>query len=373
MREAARGGGLRIEIAEVVFQYPPRLELGDLALAAPFDLAKKLKRKPREIAQTLAEKLGSLPGVARAEVAGGGYVNLFLERGAFALALHSSLARAGAAAKAPGRAIVEHTNINPNKAAHIGHLRNAVLGDTFVRAAAARAAYEVEVQNYIDDTGVQVADVVVGFLHLENEGAGRRRAPWPPARFDYYCWDLYAEVGDFYDARPRAAGAAGARRCTRSRPATTTRRELAAHVAARIVRPPPADHGRASASATTCSRTRATSCAAVLGARVRAAQGVGRGPPRERGQERRLLGAGHARASERAPDEDKIIVRSNGTVTYVGKDIAYQLWKFGLLGTRLPLPPFDCATPTATRFGRRPAATGERSAPRFGHARPSTT
>src|SRR5262249_47156819 len=152
----------------VSFQYPPRVELGDLALTAPFDLAKTLRRKPREIAEGLARELAGAPGVRRAEVAGGGYVNLFLDRGPLARALHSSLREARAAPRREGHVIDEHTSINPNKAARIGHLRNATLGDTFVRVLRHRG-HDVGIQNYIDDTGVQVADVVVGFQHLEKK------------------------------------------------------------------------------------------------------------------------------------------------------------------------------------------------------------
>ena len=102
--------------------------------------------------------------------------------------------------------MVEHTSINPNKAAHIGHVRNAVLGDTFVRILKA-AGDRVEVQNYIDNTGVQVADVVVGFMHIEKMDLDQIKAldaslpkDYP---FDYYCWDLYTKVGLFYrDGNP---------------------------------------------------------------------------------------------------------------------------------------------------------------------------
>jgi arginyl-tRNA synthetase len=128
-------------------------------------------------------------------------VNVFLERGAFARQLHDSLRRKSPAAAVPGRVIVEHTSINPNKAAHVGHLRNATLGDTFVRVLRHRGR-EVGVQNYIDDTGVQVADVVVGFLYLEKKSVAEVEALAGESRFDYLCWDLYARVGDFYAADP---------------------------------------------------------------------------------------------------------------------------------------------------------------------------
>src|SRR5688572_10630513 len=169
--EAAFG----VPLPEVSFQYPPRPDLGDLAVTAPFDLAKTLRRKPREVAERLAVDLAASDGLRKTEVAGGGYVNVFLRRGPVLRELHHRLRADAAPASVGTRVIVEHTSINPNKAAHIGHLRNAVLGDTFVRVLRERGR-EVGVQNYIDDTGVQVADVVVGFKHLDGKSIDDVRA-----------------------------------------------------------------------------------------------------------------------------------------------------------------------------------------------------
>ena len=196
----------------------------------------------------------------RAEVAGGGYVNLFLDRGAFAQGLVASLAAAAPAAGRRGHVIVEHTSINPNKAAHIGHLRNACLGDTFVRLLRHRGC-DVGVQNYIDDTGVQVADVVVGFQHLERKSLAEVEAIG--GKFDYYCWDLYARVGDFYAADPAA-------RPCRPRPSTPSRKAATTPPASPSTWPRASSTAtsppwRGSASATTCSPTRATSCGCTSG------------------------------------------------------------------------------------------------------------
>src|SRR6185295_299754 len=120
--------------------------MGDMALPLAMELARKLRRPPRQIAEEIAAALRSLAGVARVEAAGAGYVNLFLDRAAFATRLsstrgHSEQREESAfAVRAGGKIIVEHTNINPNKAAHIGHLRNAALGDTFVRLLRASGA-----------------------------------------------------------------------------------------------------------------------------------------------------------------------------------------------------------------------------------------
>ncbi|HEY6546478.1 MAG TPA: arginine--tRNA ligase [Vicinamibacteria bacterium] len=336
VRQAARTT-LNAELPSVSFQYPPRPELGDLALTAPFDLAKALRRKPREIAQALAVELGRAPLVTKAEVAGGGYVNLFLDRARVGLEIQAQLASPRPSPAVEGRAIVEHTSINPNKAAHIGHLRNSTLGDTFVRVLRLRG-HEVGIQNYIDDTGVQVADVVVGFLHLEKKTLAEVERLAGAAKFDYYCWDLYAKVGDFYAADP-GNKALQAETLHAIEKGTGEVARLAEAVAARIVDCHLATMARLGIHYDLLAHEsdilrlhfwdRAFELLKQSGAIRLEEAGKNKGcwVLAMGGSEE---GAG-TEASRLAVDEDKIIVRSNGTVTYTGKDIAYQLWKFGKL------------------------------------------
>ena len=170
-----------------------------------FQLARQLKRPPRQIAEELTRDLGSIAGVASFEIAGNGYINIRLDRGEYAKGLLRQQGREATQAASGEKIIVEHTNINPNKAAHIGHLRNAILGDTFVRMLRTRGR-NVEVQNYIDNTGVQVADVVVGFHHLEKKSPADVRAliADTETRFDFFCWDLYARISSYYKDHPEA-------------------------------------------------------------------------------------------------------------------------------------------------------------------------
>ena len=185
-----------VEYEKLNFSTPPRIELGELSLPVAFDLARKVKKSPKDIAGELADAALNIPGIWKVNVAGGGYLNFFLHRGALALGLAESIAQNlyGRVGKPDfdGKIVVEHTNINPNKAAHIGHLRNAALGDSFVRCLRF-LGHQVEVQNYLDNTGVQVADVVVGFLKIEGKSLAEVAAL--DGRFDYHCWDLYAKVG----------------------------------------------------------------------------------------------------------------------------------------------------------------------------------
>ena len=323
---------------EIVLEKPPKVELGELASPLCFELAKRLKRAPRLIAQEIVANLDPIEGIARIEVAGGGYLNAFFDRAAF---WSAALKEATSTSKPPGRPgtiIVEHTNINPTKAAHIGHLRNAALGDTLVRLLR-HAGNHVEVQNYIDNTGVQVADVVIGFLHMEKRTPVDVRMLANEPRFDYYCWDLYARVTHFFEednARQALRGAT----LKAIEEGQGEAAEVGQLVADAIVACHLSTMARLGVTYDLLPREseilhlRFWDAAFAKLKERRAIQYVTAGKnagcwvmPWNGG------GAGSDKDSgEEADDQAKIIVRSNGTVTYVGKDIAYQLWKFGLLG-----------------------------------------
>jgi arginyl-tRNA synthetase len=320
-----------VDLALAVEQ-PRQSDFGEMAVAAAFQLAKQLRQAPRKIAAELAAEVGPIEGVASMEVAGGGYLNIRLDRGAFgASLLRGEVEESGAAGE---KVIVEHTNINPNKAAHIGHLRNSTLGDTFVRMLRARGQ-RVEVQNYIDNTGVQVADVVAGFHYLENKTAADVRAliADPAVRFDYYCWDLYARTSAYYtdhpEAKPWRAATLHAIEAGEGDVA-----ELAHVVADAIVEKHLATMLRLGVEYDVLPRE-----SEILHLQFWASAF-------ELLKERQAIyfetegkNAG-CYVMPGLSDEGKVIVRSDGTVTYVGKDIAYQLWKFGLLGKDFFYRPF---------------------------------
>ena len=170
----------------IVVESPKRSSFGELALPVSMALAKSLKRPPRQIAEEIVAELPPIEGVDKLEIAGAGFINVRFNRAAYAEALRTGAEEA--AHKGPQKIIVEHTNINPNKAAHIGHLRNAVLGDTLVRMLRTLGK-SVEAQNYIDNTGVQVADVVAAFHFLEKKSLAEVQQLIDSAdrKFDYYC------------------------------------------------------------------------------------------------------------------------------------------------------------------------------------------
>jgi arginyl-tRNA synthetase len=308
----------------VNIEQPRQSDFGEMAVPAAFQLAKQLRQAPKKIATELAAEIGPIPGVASLEVAGNGYINIRLDRSAYASGLMA--AELPAAESSGEKIIVEHTNINPNKAAHIGHLRNATLGDTFVRMMRS-GGKRVEVQNYIDNTGVQVADVVVGFHYLEKKTVADVQALLadPAVRFDYYCWDLYALTSSYYKDHPESlpwrSATLHAIEAGEGEVA-----ELAHLVADAIVKAHLATMLRLDVEYDVLPRE-----SEILHLKFWASAF-------ELLKDRKAIyfeTEGKNSGCWVMPglsEEGKVIVRSDGTVTYVGKDIAYQLWKFGLLG-----------------------------------------
>jgi len=351
-REVAAAFG--VPAPSVELERPAKPEHGDYSTTIAFDLAKTLRRPPRTIAATLAEAVVLPPGVAEARVEGGGYVNCRLDRPAFIARFLAPPEGAADSPPAGDKVIVEHTNINPNKAAHIGHLRNAILGDTLVRCLRA-LGQDVEVQNYIDDTGVQVADVVVGFLDGNGEESTEdalhriRAAIADPASagsgyraFGDVCWDVYASVGLRYEQRPETKGLRG-ETLHAMEETGNARAAAAALISEAIVREHVATMGRVGVTYDLLPResdilarhfwTRAFDLLKERGAIVLETEGKHAGCW--------VMKLTHSEEFAGLEEPDKILVRSNGTVTYTGKDIAYQLWKFGKLGLDFDYAPYE--------------------------------
>ena len=327
----------------IALEYPPNRDLGDLGTPVAFELARRLRKAPRAIAQEIAGAFGRLEGIRAVSAAPNGYLNVSLERREFLL---GRLQREGPPAPAAsGKAIVEHTAINPNKAAHIGHLRNSALGDTLVRVLRFRGI-PVEVQNYIDDTGVQVADVVVGFRVLEGKTLDDIRQIADSTRFDYFCWDLYARVTDWYgDDKERLA--IRAQTLHDIEHGGNDNAVAAAFIADRIVRCHLQTMSRMNVDYDLLTWegdilrlkfwAQAFDVLKAKGAVYLREEGRLKGcwvMPIEEDAATPNDQLPTAKETEDDDEEEreKVIVRSNGVVTYVGKDIAYQFWKLGLLG-----------------------------------------
>ena len=409
-----------LEVESIPLETPPDLRFGEIATPIALQLARTLRKAPKVIAQELVAALGVIDGFAGFEVAGAGYINARLDRAAAARDIAGELtafAEKLTAAAPRGHALVEHTSINPNKAAHIGHLRNAILGDTFVRLLRA-ADYKVDVQNYIDNTGVQVADVVVGFLHLERKSLADARAliadsekrstsnsnvapvsrpavvwassPTPVSvtrPFDYYCWDLYARTSQWYTEG--TAEEQAARKKLRLdtlhliEAGDNETAEIADLISTAVLRRHLETMLRLDIEYDFLPRESEILHLHFWDAAFEKLKQTGVLYFENEGKNKGCWVMSRAgSASDQVknqtgpeddapkgaidPDEDaKVIVRSNGTVTYVGKDIAYHLWKFGLLGRDFGYK----------KFFRYPdhecwisAVQGEANHPQFGNA-----
>ncbi|MBZ5682722.1 MAG: arginine--tRNA ligase [Acidobacteriia bacterium] len=342
-----------IALPNVVIEQPPKVELGDFAIPT-FPFAKPLRSAPLKIAEAIRADAGSIEGIAEMQVAPPGYLNVKIDRAWMAAALAAD--QKPPTEVPPGKILVEHSSINPNKAAHIGHLRNAILGDTFVRLLR-YAGREVDIQNYIDNTGVQVADVVVGFTHIEKKSRAEIEALTRQPRFDYYCWDLYARVSQWYeqdkqnlqvrlqtlhaieDAFSETAGVAEliSTAVLRRHLETMDRLDIEYDF---LPRESEILHLHFWDAAFTKLKE-----AGVLtfenegknkGCWVMRRAGTGKESSEssvvQQTLESRPIQEVFKEYEKISEEDQKVIVRSNNTVGYVGKDIAYHMWKFGLLG-----------------------------------------
>jgi arginyl-tRNA synthetase len=357
-----------LEPSKIVIEQPPKVEFGEYALPLAFELAKKLRKAPRKIAEEIVKGIGPIPGFEKLELAGAGYINARLRRDELAAAL--------AADEKPhteipsGKILVEHSSINPNKAAHVGHLRNAILGDTFVRLLKF-SGREVDIQNYIDNTGAQVADVVVGFLNIEKKSREEIEQLARAPRFDYYCWDLYARVSQWY-AQDKQNLQVRRQALHAIEEGGNETAAIADLISIAVLRRHLETMDRLDIEYDFLPREseilhlhfwdaafaklkeggviffenegKNKGCWVMRRAgttKPENAEGAKKTDGSQQNEDDDLLVAVPLKpgvdiklpAEDQVAEEDqKVIVRSNGTVGYVGKDIAYHLWKFGLLG-----------------------------------------
>ncbi|MGA2102417.1 MAG: arginine--tRNA ligase [Candidatus Sulfotelmatobacter sp.] len=330
-----------VALPSIVIEQPPKVELGDFAIPI-FPFAKPLRSAPLKIAEAIRTEIGPIEGIAEMQVAPPGYLNVKIDRTWMAAALATD--QEPASAPHSGKILVEHSSINPNKAAHIGHLRNAILGDTFVRLLR-HAGREVDIQNYIDNTGVQVADVVVGFTHLQKKSRAEIEILASQPRFDYYCWDLYARVSQWYEA-DKQNRQARLETLHAIEDASSETAAIADVISTAVLRRHLETMDRLDIEYDFLPRESEILHLHFWDAAFTKLKESGVLTFESEGKNKgcwvmRRAGTGNAdpasdsaeNTEDKITEEDqKVIVRSNGTVGYVGKDIAYHMWKFGLLG-----------------------------------------
>ena len=335
-----------LNIEEIPFNVPPQRELGDLSSAVCLSIAKQRRESPMKIAQKIAERLNSKPPpyVKEIDVSPPGYLNFKVDWPALAQDLIPQILREGELFGKPvspprKKVFIEHTSVNPNKAMHIGHLRNSVLGDTVARVLEWLGLW-TEVCNYIDDTGLQVVDVVTAFLYLDpphyKEGSDfgliwEKVSPNQP--FDYFCWDLYARFQNEVE-KNRSLFEKREEVLHKIEEGTHPIAGLAKDLATKIVR----SHLETVAQLSIYYDLLNWESDIIARGFWEDTFGLLK---RKGGLRYEAEGpnagcwvvpfGGIVETAEGMKSLDKILVRSNGSVTYTGKDVAYQLWKFGLL------------------------------------------
>ena len=367
-----------IDLPRIVIEQPPKVEFGEYALPLAFELAKKLRKAPRKIAEEIVAGIGPVEGFTKLEVAGAGYINAYINRQELAAALVKG--EEPRSETPAGKILVEHSSINPNKAAHIGHLRNAVLGDTFVRLLRF-AGREVDVQNYIDNTGVQVADVVVGFLHLEKKSRAEIEQLTRQPRFDYYYWDVYARTSQWYEQDKQNLQVRSQTLHALEEGGNETA-AIAELISIAVLRRHLETMDRLDIEYDFLPRESEILHLHFWDAAFQKLKDGGVLFYENEGKNKgcwvmRRAGTSKTKsagilANDKQDSEDsavseedqKVIVRSNGTVGYVGKDIAYHLWKFGLLGRDFGYRKF-CLYPNGHQSWIS-SANGEPDHPHFG-------
>jgi arginyl-tRNA synthetase len=387
---------LDIEELPIDLRFSAQSSFGDYSMPVmPWASKNKLGRPPLSIAEQLADALREVHNsiIDEITVTKPGFLNLRLHRPTLGKTIIEHVLEKGADfghndIGVLTKVIVEHTAINSNKAAHVGHLRNSCLGDTVARMLRSQG-YKVEAENYIDDSGVQVADIVVGFTLLQQGileiPEGNQQLPGEP--FDYFCSRVYVAVGKAYEAQPELlelrktilhAIEHGSE--TESGPDYPV---IAADLSRQIVE----------AHLTTMARLNISydlltweSAILSVGLWKHVFKMLRERDLVEKPETGPLAGCwvlpfgeGEVQTEEGDHTSNKVLVRKDGTATYTAKDIAFQLWKFGLtdnpqIGVQFQFVPWGRQQDGRILWSMRPpeaeVADEEKADPkRFGHAR----
>jgi arginyl-tRNA synthetase len=316
----------QLSVPDIAFLVEPaKPGFGDVSSNISFLLAKKLKKNPKEIGDMLSEHYMQSKHtlVSKVESHPSGYLNFSAnwERLSQLILSESNLETFGSVNLGKNSTIiVEHTSVNPNKALHIGHIRNIVIGDTLARILE-KSNYKVNILNYVDDSGLQVADIIIGFQYF-----GFAQQPPEGKKFDHYCGDdIYVKTTEKYEIDPSLEEIR-----------KETLRELedgiseTAKFADKITRQVLENQLE------TCWNLGVSyDCLNFESQIIRSGLW---NKIFEKLKEMNLVefendgkntGCWVIRGENN--DEDKVIVRSNGTATYIAKDIPYAAWKLGLL------------------------------------------
>ena len=314
------------KISNLAFSLEPAKEgFGDVSCNVAFLAAKTLKKRPNEIAQSITQQYEKFVGglVSKVEAHPSGYVNFYANVGNLGKIIIESSQKTDYGSVDIGHnttLTVEHTSVNPNKALHIGHVRNVVVGDSIIRILQ-KAGYTINTLNYVDDSGLQVADILLGFTHL-----GFSQEPPVDQKFDHYCGDeVYVKTTEKYQANPELQEKRN-QILKEIEDGNSETAKFASTITRRVL----------SEQLKTCWRMKARYdllnfesqiVHSMLWSRtfeLLKKEGIAR--LEEEGKNK-----GCWVIDAEGEEENKVIVRSDGTATYMAKDIPYAAWKLGLV------------------------------------------
>jgi len=323
LAESCRASGFKD--IEVDVSLPPNPSYGDLASAVPIRVAKKNGQKPADVAVSLASKAMEL--AKKSKYIGGvsphrsGYVNFSINRARFISdsIVQISAGVLGAEHQTGERIAIEHTNVNPNKALHIGHARNLVLGDSLVRVMR-YLGHRVQALNYVDDSGAQVADIIVGFKFM-----GLPDAAPPDVKYDVYCGDsVYTRVNQEY-AKDPGLKEKQSQVLKEIESGTGDVAEYTKAIVKRILQAQLSTCWRLGASYDLLNWESQLVHSKMWEKIFEALKKMGYVKFQDQGENK-----GCWVIPDPETGEEKVVVRSDGTVVYVAKDIPYAAWKIGL-------------------------------------------
>lgn len=304
---------------------PAREGFGDASSNVAFLLARQLRQSPAVVARTLVTACKTGGVIDSVEAHASGYVNVSAKWDLLARAIleGSHQPQYGSGPTVSSKVTIEHTSVNPNKALHIGHIRNVVIGDALSNILRKRG-HTVHVLNYVDDSGLQVADMVLGFTRL-----GFSTTPPDGQKFDEYCGDtVYVQTTSMCEG-DQSLQEERRRILRRIEEGNNEDAAMAESVTGRVL----------AAQLETCWR---------LGARydlLNYESQIVRSGLWGRTFEM-MKDAGITRLEDAGPNagcwmvDDKVLVRSNGTATYMAKDIPYAAWKLGLVDNPFKYVPY---------------------------------
>ncbi len=307
----------KIELENINLQVPQDRNFGDISTTIPFVLASKLKTKPYEISKIIVKEFENDRRFSVIRIANGGYINFYFDKEF----LISHFSKPKEVKKLNKKVIIEHTSINPNKSAHIGHLRNSCIGDTLF-GIARESGFDVEVHNYIDDTGIQVADVVWGLIYHKKLNINEIKKI---ENLESYLWELYIEVSNILNNSEdlkRQRDILHKKIEERENPEY----EISSYVSETIMK----SHVKL------MNRLKIRYDLLVKESDIiykrffdKTAELLKSLNIMYMSKDKEKQGCWVIKYEKE--DIEKIIIRSNNTSTYIAKDLAYTFWKFGLL------------------------------------------